>query len=103
MEINKELTVNDLSAKFKSKKELYNMFTGEGNIYLYPKQDSTQQFLWSMMFGVKQLVKWEDANVIKVPQYKGLHVKDLLRFATTNINIKRYLSDYEYSKDPNIE
>ena len=79
------------------------MFTREGNIYLPSKQDSTQQFLRSIMLGVKQYVKWEDVSVIKVPQYKELHIKDLLRFATTKINIKRYLPDYEYSKDPNRE
>ena len=57
MEINNELTVNDLSAKFKSKTELYNVLTREGNIYLPPKQDSTQQFLRSIMLGVKHYVK----------------------------------------------
>ena len=44
MEINNKLAVNNLLAKFKSKTELYNVLTREGNIYLPPKQDSTQQF-----------------------------------------------------------
>ena len=38
-----------------------------------------------------------------MPQYKGLHVKGLLRFASSKVNIDRYLPDYEYSKEPNRE
>ena len=34
MEMEVELTVNDLSAKFRSKAELYNVLVKEGNIYL---------------------------------------------------------------------
>ena len=39
--MNNQLTVNEISAKFKSKSELYNVLTREGSIYLPPKQDST--------------------------------------------------------------
>ena len=59
----------------------------EGGIYLIPKQDSTQKFLRSRLLGKKLYVKWEDVSVIKIPQYKGLHVKDLLRFAENKISI----------------
>ena len=103
MERNHNLTVNELSAKFKSKSELYNVLTREGNIYLPPKKDSTQKFLRSIMLGTKLYVKCDEVAVIKVPQYKELFVKDLLKFASTKINIKRYIPDYEYSKEPNRE
>ena len=92
-----------MSAKFKSKSELYNVLTREGNIYLPPKQDSTQKFLRSIMLGNKLYIKCDDVAVIKVPQYKGLFVKDLLKFASTKVNIKRCIPDYEYSKEPNRE
>ena len=97
------MTVSDLSAKFKSKTELYNLLARESNIYLPPKQDSSQKFLRSIMLGSKLYVKWENVNIIKVPQYKVLHVKDLLRFATTKINIKEYLPEFDYSKEPKWE
>ena len=42
-------------------------------------------------------------KVIKVTQYKGLHIKDLLRFASSEVNIDRCLPDYENSKEPNRE
>ena len=57
MEMNNTLTVNDISAKFKSKIELYNLLTREGDIYLPPKQDSTQKFLKDIMLGNKLYVK----------------------------------------------
>ena len=103
MENINNLTVNDLSVKFKSKIELYNLLTREGDIYLPPNQDSTQKFLREIMLGDKLYIKCSDVNVVKVPQYKGLHVKDLLNFAASKINIKKYLPDYEYMKDPNRE
>ena len=101
--MNNQLTVNEISAKFKSKSELYNVLTREGSIYLPPKQDSTQKFLRSIIMGNKLYVKCEDVIVIKVPQYNGLHVKDILKFASTKINIKKYLPDYDYFKEPNRE
>ena len=103
MEMNNQLTVNEISAKFKSKSELYNVLTREGSIYLPPKQDSTQKFLRSIIMGNKLYVKCEDVIVIKVPQYNGLHVKDILKFASTKVNIKKYLPDYNYFKEPNRE
>ena len=103
MEMEEELTVNDLSAKFRSKTEFYNVLVQEGNIYLPPKQDSTQKYLRSIMLGNKLYVKWEKVLVIKVPQYKGLHAKDLLKFASSKLKINKYLPDYEYSKEPNRE
>ena len=103
MENINNLTVNDLSVKFKSKIELYNLLTREGDIYLPPKQDSTQKFLREIMLGDKLYIKCSDVIVVKVPQYKGLHVKDILNFAASKINIKKYLPDYEYMKDPNRE
>ena len=48
-----------------------------------------------MTKGITVYAKWNNANVIKVSQYKGLHVKDLLRFASSKVNIDRYLHDYE--------
>ena len=75
MEASLDLTVNDLTAKFKSKSKLYNVLVREGGIYLPPKQDSTQKFLRSILLGAKLYVKWEEVKIIKVPQYKGLQVR----------------------------
>ena len=78
------LTVNYLSSKFKSKINQYNLLIRECEIYLQPKQDSTQKFLKDIMHGKKLYLKCNKINVIKVPQYKGLRVKDLIKFAVTN-------------------
>ena len=57
MERRDKITVSDLAAKFKSKAELYNFLTREGEIYLPPKQDSTQKFLREVMSGRKLYIK----------------------------------------------
>ena len=103
MESVESFTVLDLSSKWRSKTELYNLLTREGKVYLPPKQDSTQSFLRDVMIGKKSYIKWEEVKVIKVPQYKGLTVRDILNFANRNIHIDRFLPKYEYLKDPNRE
>ena len=103
MENQDEFTIYDLATKCRSKKELYNLLTREGNIYLPPIQDATQKFLRSLMLRDKDYIKWVNVKVTKIPQYKGLRVKDILLFAKSKIDIERYLPDYEYSKEPNRE
>ena len=98
-----EFTIYDLAKKCRSKKELYNLLIRDGSIYLPPIQDSKQKFLRSLMFGDKDYIKWDNVRVTKIPQYKGLRVKDILLFAKPKIDIERYLPDYEYSKEPNRE
>ena len=103
MESLRSLTVNNLSTKFKSKTKLCNLLTREGDIYLPLKQDSTQKFIRDIMLGIKLYVKCSNVIVIKVPHYKGLYVKDLLKFVASKMNIKKYLPEYEYSEEPNKE
>ena len=50
-------TVNDLAVKSKSKIELYNVLTREGDIYLPPKQDVTQKYLRDVLLSNKLYVK----------------------------------------------
>ena len=50
-------TVNDLAVKCRSKSELYNVIIREGNIYLSPKQDTTQRYLLELLLGKKQYIK----------------------------------------------
>ena len=88
MEERRNTTVSDLAAKFKSKIELYNFLTREGEIYLPSKQDSTQKFLREIMNGGKLCIKCNKVSVIKVPHYKGLQVRELLKFASHKINIE---------------
>ena len=84
-------TVNDLAVKWKSKIELFNVLTREGDIYLPPKQDATQKYLRDVLLGNKLYVKWSKVIVTKVPQYSGLRVKDIIKFAETEVDIHRFL------------
>ena len=103
MDIDHCMTVNDLSSKFKSKVELYNLLKREGDIYLPPKQDLTKKFLRDVMLGNKLNVKCRSVNVIKFSQCRGLYVGDLLKYAASIVDIKMYLQDWEYNKEPNRE
>ena len=103
MDQRESFTILDLASKWRSKTELYNMLAREGNIYLPPKQDATQKFLRDILMGKKRYIKSEDIRVIKVPQYKGLTVKNILEFAKKNIHIDRFLPEYDYLKEHNRE
>ena len=103
MEQQFDFTVSDLASKWTSKTEFYNVLTREGGLYLPLIKDSTLRFIRSLMRGEKEYVKCRSIKVIQVPQYKGLTVRDIIKFAKTKIDINSYLPDYEYLKEPNRE
>ena len=72
------------------KSELYNLLTREGKYYLPPKQYSTQKYLRDIFLGKKLNAKWENISVTKVPNYKGLQVSEIVRFAESNFRINDY-------------
>ena len=98
-----EYTVNDLASKCRSKIEFYNILSRDGNIYLPPSQDANKKYLRSIMTGDKKYLTWDKVTVIKVPQYEGLTVKDILKFTKQNVDILNYIPEYKYDKDPNRE
>ena len=53
-------------------------------------QDATQKYLRDIMRGYKLYLNSSDAKLIQVPQYKGLRVWDIIKFAQTKIYIDRY-------------
>ena len=103
MENKDEFTICDLSTKCRSKSELYNILIREGNIYLPPASECTQKYLRQIMNGTKEYLKWDSIKIAKIPQYKGLRVRDIISFAATKIDIYKYLPEYEYSKEPSRE
>lgn len=96
MEQAKDFTVGDLGVKCQSKTEFSNLLAREGGIYLPFKQDTTQKFLRQILTGKKNYIKWAEINVIKVPQYKGIKVADIISFAQSHVDIKLFLPDYDY-------
>ena len=103
MNQNESFTVSELAVKCKSKTELYNLLAREGKIYLPPKQDATQSYLRDIMLGNKFYLNCSQVVVIKVPQYKGLRVKEIIKFASNHIEIAKFLPKYSYEKEPNRE
>ena len=55
------------------------------------------------MTGMKNYITWDRVNVIKVPQYEGLTVKQILAVAQQHAEIQTYLPEYQYDKIPNRE
>ena len=51
----------------------------------------------------KKNIKCQNITAIKIKQYKGFTVKNMLDFAYKNIHIYRFLPDYDYLKNPNRE
>ena len=100
MDVDQKFTIADLSAKCKNKIELFNLLSEEGKILLPPSKDWTRQFMRELMHGSKQHIKLHKAKVIQVPQYEGLFVKNILKFAKTKVDIDQYLPEFEYNKEP---
>ena len=103
MESNDEVTIVDLESKCKSKKELYNLLIREGHLYHPPSQDANQKYLRSLMIGNKKCLKCEDVKVTKIPQYEGLRVKKYIKISKSKVDINMYISNYDYTKEPNRE
>ena len=103
MNQNESFIVSELAVKCKSKTELYNLLAREGKIYLPPKQDATQSYLRDIMLGNKFYLNCSQVVVIKVPQFKGLRVKEIIKFASNHIEIAKLLPKYSYEKEPNRE
>ena len=82
---------------------MYNLLAREGKIYLPPKQDANQNYLRDIMQGNKFYLRCDQVTVIKVPQYKGLRVIDIIQFASSQLDINKFLPKYSYQKEPNRE
>ena len=101
--MDRQITLNDVSVKAKSKKEVYSVLTVEGGLYLPPIMDSSKEYLKAIMTGKEKFLSSKDVNVIKLPQLKSLSIKEILVFAKKNTDIENYLPIYKYNKLPNRE
>ena len=51
----------------------------------------------------KLFIRCSEVKVVKVSHIKGLEVPSILQFAYENENIRDYLPEYDYTKEPNRE
>ena len=68
-----------------------------------PSRMQQVKYLRDLLMGKKLHVKCSEVTVIKVPQYNGLKVRDLIRFAESKFSIDKFLPEYSYHKEPNRE
>ena len=99
--MDKDITINDISLKAKSKKEVYPVLTTEGGLYLPPIEDANINYLKGIITWQKKFLYWKKVLTINVPHIKSLIIKDILKFARENSNIDDYLPTYEYNKHLN--
>ena len=97
----KDFTINDISLKAKSKKEVYQVLTYEGGIYLPPILDANKNYIKDIMTGKKKFLYWKQILTVKVPHIDSLSIKQVLNFAKEWTNINDYLPTYKYNKLPN--
>ena len=101
MEAGQKLSVLEVGARWQSKKELYTILTTTGNLNLPPLSFVNQKYLRGIWTGNKLFAKCSEVKVVKVPHIKGLDVASILEFACNITDIKRYLPEYDYQKEPN--
>ena len=89
MESKRYLDLSDLTSKLKSEIELKTCLPGK-EIFIFPKAGFNTKIFKRYCARKKAYIKCEDISVVKVPQYKGLRVNDLLKFTGTKINIDQY-------------
>ena len=63
--MDRQITLNDVSVKAKSKKEVYSVLTVEGGLYFLPIMDSNKEYLKAIMTGKEKFLYSKDVNVIK--------------------------------------
>ena len=108
------ITTSEFAAKFKSKREIYQLLTVDASSYL-PNYDSiTIYFLKDLIAGNKKckcvfflklncdlVIKNSNAIHLVDPQYKGLYFEDILQFAREHIIMGENLPDFrEIAKLP---
>ena len=91
-------SVNEVALKSKSKKEVYDLLTTKGDVYLPPLRDTHYKFISKIMWGDKLYLKCPEVKVCKVPHFKTLNVAELMEFAKENSNIDEFLPEYNYQK-----
>ncbi len=85
---------SDLRRFIKSKKDIYEILLFEGQYYLPPYDDCPMDFLRDALSGVKRLLKNAEVTHVSVPRYKEFNVKNLLRCALLESDLKLYLPDF---------
>ena len=101
--MNKEITINDIALHAKSKKEVYDVLTIEGGIYLPPIIDANRKYVQNIIRGYKKFLYSKSIKVAKVPHIDKLSIKNLLKWGKDNTEIEMYLPTYDYDKFPNRE
>ena len=97
------MPISEVALKTISKKEIYDLITNEGEVYLPPMGDTQYKFISQIIWGDKLYLKCGEVKVCKVLHFKTLSVGSMLEFARNNTNIDEFLPDFNYQKLPNRE
>jgi hypothetical protein len=99
----KSLNLLELESKAKSKAEIYQLITCEGELFLPPYKYCSIDFIADVVEGKKKVLSNGDVIVRPLPYVKGLRTYDLIPFCIEDLDgIDYLLSDYK-KKTPNRE
>ena len=86
------------SAKYRSKREIYNFLGTDVGVFLPPYDNITIYFLKELMGGQKKMLSTSNIRTIHIPQYEGLGVKDIRQYLDEN-----HPEVYHYLPEPSLE
>ena len=76
------------------------VLTVGGGLYLPPIVDSNKNYIQHLMTGRKKFLYWKNGKAVKIPNIKGLGIKEILEFGREHWQIDQYLPIYKYYKFP---
>ena len=106
------LNLNELSIKWKSKKELYDVMLNDCDVLLPPIRYANAAYMRGVISGKVlvscafiylrvQHVSRSITKLIKVPQIDGVTTEDIMAFAMKHFDLHSYLPKYNKRRNPN--
>ena len=72
-----QVSRSQLKGVMKSKLDIYNILTKEGQLYLPPINDCPLEFIHAIINGKKKVFKNSELNIIDVPNFEELSAKNI--------------------------
>jgi hypothetical protein len=84
---------SDLSKYIKSKDDIYDILTIEGQLHLPPFDECTMEFMKDVLSGKKLALRNDDVNMVRVPRYKEFNAVALTARALADPVVNKYVPD----------
>ena len=101
------MSINQISIRARSKKEIYRLLQIEAYVYLPPIQQANRRYIAEVISGKKKVSRASDVQQhlknnqiksIQVPHLQGLSMSNILDFARSNADIDQYLPVFKMAE-----